>query len=208
MGSAPLVFVAVLAYGALHSVLLTDPVRAALEAVLGPRTFRGVFRLAYNALAVVLLGALVMWTARLPDAGLMRIRGPAAAVLWGVRGGALAFIGWCVHRIGGRGFLGLDHLRAWRSGLPPAAPGVEAGNLVFDGPYRWVRHPMYAAGFLVLWADPVWTWNRLGFALGASVYLWVGSLLEERRLLRSFGPAYRAYMERTPRFVPRFRRVP
>ena len=208
MGSALAVFGAVLAYGAVHSALLTDTVRAALEALLGPRAFRGVFRLGYNALAAVLLAVLVIWAARLPDVDLFRIRGGWAAALWGVRLAALGFIGWCVLRIGGAGFLGISHFRAWKRGDPPPSPGVEAGHLVVDGPYRWVRHPMYAAGFVVLWADPVWTGNRLGFALGASLYLWVGSLLEERRLLRAFGPACRAYLERTPRFVPRPRRVP
>jgi len=208
MGSAPAVFLAVLVYGAIHSALLTDTARLALEAVAGSRVFRGTFRLAYNVLSAVLLAVLVAWAARLPDADLVRIPGIWAVVLWTVRLAALGFVGWCVHRIGGGGFLGLEHLRAWRAGLPSPAPGMEAGALVLDGPYRWVRHPMYAAGFVALWSEPVWTWNRLGFALGASVYLWVGSLLEERRLLRAFGPAYRAYMERTPRFIPRFRRVP
>ncbi len=150
MGSAPVVFLAVLVYGMIHSALLTGTVRAALEAAIGPRAFRGMFRLAYNALAAVLLVILVIWTARLPDADLVRVRGVWAAGLWTVRLAALGFVGWCVHRIGGGGFLGLKHLRAWRAGRPPPSPGVEAGGLVLDGPYRWVRHPMYAAGFVAL----------------------------------------------------------
>lgn len=51
------------------------------------------------------------------------------------------------------------------------------------GPYRWVRHPFYAAFLLAL--------NRT-------------AAREERRLLGSpFGPAYAEYLRRTGRFVPK-----
>ncbi len=196
------------AYGAVHSALLTPTARLALEALVGPRVLRGWFRLGYNALAAALLVVLLVYLARLPDRELFRVGGAPAAGLWAVRLAGLGFILYCVGRVGGGAFLGVEHARAWIRGRPVPGDGVEAGDLVVEGPYRRVRHPMYAAGLVVLWADPVWTWNRLGFALAASAYLWVGALHEERRMARSFGCRYTAYAARTPRFVPRRGRGP
>ena len=58
------------------------------------------------------------------------------------------------------------------------------------------------AGLLVLWPDPHWAANGFAFSLAASLYLWLGALHEERRLLGYYGQAYRDYMECTPRFLP------
>lgn len=200
------VFLGFGAYGAVHSALLTPWARRGLEALVGARAFQGLFRLFFNGQAVVLLAAYVVWAASLPDRELFRVEGAGAWLLWGVRLAGLGFIARCASSLGLSAFVGLDDLRAWRQGRVPAGDGVETGVLSVDGPYRWVRHPMYAAGFAVLWADPRWTANGLAFAAAASLYLWLGSLHEERRLLRFYGEAYRAYAARTPRFLPRLRR--
>jgi len=195
-------FLSVAAYGALHSLLLTGPVRRAAAAVLGEAAYRGVFRLAYNVLATALLAVLLGGIAALPDRELVRMGGVAAAGLWAVRLAGLAVIAHCVRRVGFGRFLGWEHFRAWRRGETVPGPDMEAGELVVEGPYRYVRHPMYTAGAVVLWAQPTWTWNGLAFALAATLYLWLGSLHEERRMLETYGDTYRRYRDRTPAFVP------
>jgi methanethiol S-methyltransferase len=200
------VFLGFAAYAAVHSALLTGWARRGLEAAVGVRAFQGLFRLFFNVQAVVLLAVFAGWAASLPDRELFRLGAGGTALLWAVRVAALAFIVRCAFALGAGSFFGLVDLRAWREGRPPPGDGVESGTLSVEGPYRWVRHPMYAAGFIVLWAGPRWTANGLAFAVAASLYLWLGSLHEERRLLRYYGEAYRAYSARTPRFLPRLRR--
>ncbi|GAB4275300.1 MAG: hypothetical protein Kow0092_30890 [Deferrisomatales bacterium] len=200
------VFLAFAAYAAIHSLLLTEGVRGGLEAALGLRAFRGLFRLAFTVQAVALLALFGVYAAALPDVEWVRLPAPVAWAAWGVRLGALAVIGRCAARLGVGRFLGLDHFRAWRRGAGLPGDGVETGALVVEGPYARVRHPMYAAGLVALWAEPHWSANRLAFALAGSLYLWLGALHEERRLLRAYGAAYRRYLERTPRFLPRRRR--
>lgn len=199
------VFLGFAAYAALHSALLTRGARRALEVALGAGAFQGLFRVLFNVQAVVLLAAFAAWAVSLPDRELLRVEGAGAALLWGVRLAALGFIARCASSLGVSGFLGLDDLRAWRAGRPPPGDGVESGTLVLDGPYRWVRHPMYTAGFVALWAGPRWTANGLAFAAAASLYLWIGSLHEERRLLSYYGEGYRRYARETTRFVPRWK---
>jgi protein-S-isoprenylcysteine O-methyltransferase Ste14 len=87
-----------------------------------------------------------------------------------------------------------------------AAVMVRSGQpVIIKGPYRWVRHPGYAAGFLVFLG--------IGFALGSWLSLAVFVLdiyfvyswrvkAEEKALLDIIGEPYRAYMARTRRFIP------
>ena len=45
--------------------------------------------------------------------------------------------------------------------------------------------------------------NWLAFAVSCNVYFFIGSIFEERKLVREFGDAYRAYQQRVPRLLPR-----
>ena len=89
-------------------------------------------------------------------------------------------------------------------------PGVikERQELVMRGPYRWVRHPMYSVLFLISLAYFLISANWL---IGLGWLGWitgtVASLVrtEEAALMATFGDAYRAYMQRTGRFLPRIR---
>jgi protein-S-isoprenylcysteine O-methyltransferase Ste14 len=78
-------------------------------------------------------------------------------------------------------------------------------TLVTTGPYRWVRHPFYDAVGLAALANSLTAANWFLFVAGslAVILLIVRSATEERHLAARFGDAYRAYMERTGRFVPR-----
>ena len=82
-------------------------------------------------------------------------------------------------------------------------------ELVTAGPYARIRHPMYAGvqfmvvGLALLFLSDV----LLAFAVLAVVLANYRAGKEERLLAseRGFGDAYRAYMARTGRFIPRLR---
>jgi protein-S-isoprenylcysteine O-methyltransferase Ste14 len=77
------------------------------------------------------------------------------------------------------------------------------GRLVTTGPYRWVRHPIYAAVCLFSWACCVGHLSRL--ALGLAAIVTVGGLVRvfaEEKLLRARYPEYLDYARRTKRLVP------
>jgi protein-S-isoprenylcysteine O-methyltransferase Ste14 len=86
---------------------------------------------------------------------------------------------------------------------------VEPETLVTDGPYRLVRHPLYAA-FLLLWLvfaliSANWFVGAAGISAFAIVLI-IRTPKEERLLLGRFGDEYRAYVQRTGRIVPKLRR--
>lgn len=103
------------------------------------------------------------------------------------------------------------HLLRRRGGQGAARPGQAANfafentlNLVEQGPYRWIRHPMYAALLLFAWGL---FWKRpelLGVvaAAVATLAMLATARVEERENLTTFGDAYRDYMKRTWRFIP------
>jgi protein-S-isoprenylcysteine O-methyltransferase Ste14 len=81
-------------------------------------------------------------------------------------------------------------------------------TLVTRGPYRWVRHPFYDTVALLLIAVALITanWFILVAAVVWFALLIVRTRIEEEKLVARFGDAYRTYMRRTGRFVPRLRR--
>ncbi len=46
------------------------------------------------------------------------------------------------------------------------------------------------------------SWNVLAFNLGATAYILVGILFEERKLIAAFGDQYATYREQTPMLIP------
>ena len=84
---------------------------------------------------------------------------------------------------------------------------VAADQRVIDtGPYRWVRHPSYTGSLLAF--------AGVGLLLANSVSLVLTTLpiiiaflhrmrIEEAALLQGLGDAYRRYMQRTTRLIPK-----
>ena len=86
----------------------------------------------------------------------------------------------------------------------------EKHTLVTSGPYRWVRHPMYTVlfGFFVgvLLISAFWPVALLVVVSILMLYARIGK--EEAMMIEQFGDAYRAYMRRTGRLLPRLIRRP
>jgi protein-S-isoprenylcysteine O-methyltransferase Ste14 len=70
------------------------------------------------------------------------------------------------------------------------------------GPYRWVRHPLYLFMILMIWSYPDLTRDRLLFDLLWTVWIVIGSYLEENDLIAEFGEAYREYQKKVTMLIP------
>jgi protein-S-isoprenylcysteine O-methyltransferase Ste14 len=79
-------------------------------------------------------------------------------------------------------------------------------RLVTDGPYRWVRHPMYSAllGWMISVGLIAANWIFLLILAGAGLVLLVRIPREEAMLTKQFGDQYLAYRRQTGRLLPRF----
>ena len=84
-----------------------------------------------------------------------------------------------------------------------AAANPTEGGLVTTGPYRWLRHPIYAAILYFIWATALdhHTWQ----AIAAALVITLGAVLRifaEETLLVAKYPEYAAYRTRTARVIP------
>jgi protein-S-isoprenylcysteine O-methyltransferase Ste14 len=81
-------------------------------------------------------------------------------------------------------------------------------TLITHGPYRWVRHPFYAAFASGVIANTLLTANAFLAIAGTAAFLMIvaRTSIEEQKLVERFGRNYLDYMQRTGRFLPRIRR--
>jgi protein-S-isoprenylcysteine O-methyltransferase Ste14 len=175
-----------------HSGMVRSGVRARMARHLPERDLAAVYALASGfVLALVAL----LWQ-RTP-ARLLALEG---ASRWTAR--ALAILAVAGFAWGAASLQGFDpfgrraiwaHLR--RQAPPPS-------QLVIRGPYRWVRHPLYAFTLLFLWADPDLTADRLLLDILWTAWVVLGTVLEERDLAAELGQPYQEYRRRVPMLVP------
>jgi len=97
----------------------------------------------------------------------------------------------------------LGHIElGWRTHMPSVKD-----TLVRHGLYAYVRHPIYAGGFLIIIGIGLFK-PTLVFVIACVlgvIWLDVQARLEEIDLLQRM-PDYKEYMKQVPRFIPRIRR--
>ena len=147
--------------------------------------------------------------------GLVRLRWTLGAALSALTWGLLNWLqhalplpiltlspGW---RWGVTGFFALDALLTIAWSLKVLAPARRTNLLAATGPYRLIRHPLYAT---ILWngtaitAFALQSWLTL-LAVAPLHLLWIRLVRpEEEELRKLHGAAYRDYADRTGQFFP------
>ncbi len=183
-------------YGILHSWTASRSMKDRIRRVGGTAVDRW-YRLAYNVVGTVLLLPFVPMLLWLPDRILYTMPMPWFWLALLAQAAALVGIVYGVALTDAWQFLGLRQLDPLPSDVPP-----RQAHLVLSGPYRWVRHPLYFFGLIMIWLTPQMTINRLTLAVVLSIYLYVGTFFEERRLIDEFGAAYEEYRREVPRLLP------
>jgi protein-S-isoprenylcysteine O-methyltransferase Ste14 len=168
-------------------------IRKRLRQVVHERYVTAVYTIASGLLLMTLV---VFWQRVAPE-----ILVPPMWVRWLLRAAALAAVAgifWGILALGSLDPFGLgpirDHLRDTRT---PPQP------FTIRGPYRWVRHPLYFFYLVIIWGFPIPTIDRLLFNTLWTVWIVVGTVLEERDLVLDFGETYRSYQRRVPMLIPR-----
>jgi protein-S-isoprenylcysteine O-methyltransferase Ste14 len=188
-----LIIAAFLTYSIVHSILAARRVKAWVQNRFGPSGHR-YYRLIYNLVGgVSFLPILALLTAFPGDEVYRWSRSWLyLAILMQLLGVMVIIVG--LLQTGVWSFFGLS----WMLGKPNSG----ADRLITKGLYRWMRHPLYTGGLLLLWFIPIMTTSLLALNLAATLYLYIGSIFEERRLLAAFGEEYRQYQRQVPRMIP------
>ena len=181
----------VLAWGAVHSWLASDPVKRAAQRLIGD-TGQRIYRLAFNVFAGVTLLPILLLARLLPDHALYTVPAPWVLLMLAGQVTAIVCLAVALLQTDALHFLGLRQL----------VQQEPRPTLNTRGFYGLVRHPLYMFGLVILWLTPVMTVNVFTLFVLLSLYLFVGAKLEERRLVREFGQEYEEYRRRTPMIVP------
>jgi len=67
--------------------------------------------------------------------------------------------------------------------------------------HLYVRHPWYFFLLVILWTRDMTTYQLLA-AIMITLYLIIGSYLEEKKLIHCFGNSYRLYQKKVPGLIP------
>lgn len=193
------IFMALMLYGILHSILAAFNTKAIFTKFFGQRAYHGLYTLFFNTIALVSLLPIfaLMWT--MDTSTIWHIEGGLAWVLRGIQIIGLLGLGYSVLQIDTMRFLGVKQALAWLNDVPLPLPD-EA--LQTGGVYRLVRHPLYFFSLLFIWPMPTMTSAWLGFNLAATLYFMIGSRLEERKLQRIFGSDYITYQKQVAWLIP------
>lgn len=188
-----LIILAVLAYGLLHSFLASLKTKASARKWIGLSGERW-FRLAYNLIAIVTLVPILFLPILLIDQEIYTIQFPWILLTLSIQALAVISLMIGLQQTGIGKFIGLRQMVLPEDTTPP--------RLVTSGLYRYMRHPLYTAGLVIIWLLPIMTWNLLALNIGLTAYVFIGSYFEERKLLLEFGEDYAEYRERTPMLIP------
>ena len=183
-----------------HSLTAARPVKRLVRRTIGERTYAGFYRFVYNVVSfITFLPVLYVLAVYVPATVIWTVPLPWAWLMLGVQGVGLLGLIISLFYTDALSFLGLRQVWRYLQGVPDPDPPAE---FVSAGPYALVRHPLYLFSLLAIWFTPVLTLNILLFNLLATLYFWLGSWHEERRLLAEFGRQYRHYQIKVPGFLP------
>lgn len=182
-------------YCALHSFLISIRFTNFLTRLL--KNYYAFFRLFYVLLSLVLLIWLIGYTDNLDEETILIYSPLWTVVRYIFLFGSLLIFFWAfffsydpLHFFGIRQIMELVH--------PDKAP---SGTLKKNGLLGVVRHPMYLALIVFLWST---TFTLMDIVVNfiLTVYVIIGTVLEEKKLLLEFGSAYENYKREVPMLIP------
>lgn len=185
-----LIFIIAL-WGIVHSLLASLAFKNSLRRKVGDGFMKS-YRLLYNIFAVISIAPALYLMIALPDKILYQIPSPWNIFMQVGQVISVFFLFATVLQTDMLSFAGLRQL----------LEEEKKGDLVINGLYRFVRHPLYTFSLLILWLSPSLTVNSIIVYAALTIYVLIGIIFEERKLLREFGKEYADYKSITPMLLP------
>ena len=180
---------------ALHSLLISQRVTEWMAKHLRERF--AFYRMGYVLFSIATVMPVVVYTYTVRQRILFDWAGPwrLLEVLLAVYALAMFYGGVRVYDL--KYFVGISQLRAYFAGRRQ-----QEMEFATNGVLRFVRHPWYSGGIAFVCVFGPVTDVSLVARIVLSLYLIIGALLEERKLLAAIGKPYRNYQQEVPMLVP------
>lgn len=182
-------------YGVMHSIFASLRFKSWVKGRIGEGRFNRFYRLFFSIQAGVLFLPVLILSAILPNQPLYQISRPWIFLSLAIQFLAAAALVHTVMLTGAMRFVGFQ-----QAVNPHSA--TQRLPLVKQGLYRFVRHPLYTCSLLIIWLLPTMSWNTLALNIGITLYMLIGAVFEEQKLVHEFGEDYQAYRKETAFIIP------
>ena len=192
-GHLIMIVVSWLVYFFVHSLLASLTVKSLV--VRHIPSLMPAYRLAYNIIALLLV-LIPLWLtfARSSDY-LWQWQGLSWWIANIMALFAIAGFFWSLKYYDGQEFVGIKQLKTH-------AKSIEDQESFRLSPlHRFVRHPWYFLGLVLIWSRDM-TLYLFKRAMMMTLYFWIGSRLEEKKLVRYYGECYRMYSQKVAGLFP------
>ena len=178
-------------WGIIHSMLASMGFKDFLRRMLGDGFMKS-YRFLYNIFAVISFAPVLFLMQLLPDKTIYQVSSPWSYLMRAGQLMSVLLLFAAVLQTDVLAFVGLRQL----------IEDEKKGALVINGLYRFVRHPLYTFSLLILWLSPSVTLDTFTVFAVLTIYVLIGIVFEERKLLREFGQEYADYKSDTPMLIP------
>ena len=185
----------IIAWCVLHSTMISVSATEYVKKRLGPKFC--FYRLFFNLIAVLTLIPVVLFAYSIRTQAIFHWDGY-------MRTGQVILLGFAglLFFLGGRHYdplqlLGIKQIREGTSNKVL----TDTGEFDISGVLGITRHPWYLATILLIWARQMDASAILANVI-LTIYVIIGTLLEEKKLTREFGKKYEAYQERVSMLIP------
>lgn len=182
------------AYCSLHSFLISTRFSNVIARLL--KSYYAFYRLFYVVLSIVLIVPLIQYTEHADSAVPMTYPTPANALRYVLIGGSLVMFLWAfIFNYDWMSFFGIRQILAFRK------QDKSSKEITKNGLLGVVRHPMYLALIVYLWCQIFSVMDLFVTAL-LTIYVFIGTILEEKKLVLEFGDSYANYQQEVPMLIP------
>jgi protein-S-isoprenylcysteine O-methyltransferase Ste14 len=185
-------------FGYIHSLLASLKVKLWIKKTFGDLI--AFYRLLYNIFGLLSLYLIYLFSPK-PHPTIYDLPNPFDLIILIPQFLSIAGVFWAFKYICFREFLGIDQIKRYFE-KKYSTELDEDYTLRIEGPYRYMRHPVYFFSITFLLFRPTMDLFYLTFFICIVAYFYVGSYYEEKKLVRQFGDVYEKYRKEVPRIFP------
>lgn len=184
------------AYVTLHSFLISIRFTNLISRLI--KKYYAFYRLFYVLLSLILLIPLIKYTSQLDDRVIISYESPFSIIRYILISGSLLLFFWAFFfNYDSLSFFGIRHILSLRKeNKTNESEGIKRNGLL-----GIIRHPMYLALIVYLWCQ---TFRVIDIVVNVilTIYVIIGTILEERKLVLEFGEDYIKYQKEVPMLIP------
>lgn len=183
-------------YVALHSFLISIRFTNLMTRLL--KKYYAFYRLFYVLISIILLIPVINYTSQLDDKVIITYESPVSVIRYILIAGSLLMFFWAFFfDYDSLSFFGIRQILNFGTEKKiNNSEGIKRNGLL-----GIIRHPMYLALIIYLWCQTFRVTDIITNTL-LTIYVIIGTILEEKKLVLEFGDAYRKYQQEVPMLIP------